>query len=1611
MKIRSRSLMALMLSAVMTFPAAPAASAAETQGSVQSQAPAETQAQPAPETAAETQPQTATETQAQTAAETQPQTVAETQAQSASETQTAQETQAQSTSETQSTAETQPQQQENTDPGAQISETSETSELQFETEAEKDKKVEKGSFEAKADGVSLKLTLPKGEKLPADIKLTLKTSDAKSGQKQTVLVRKALEKAQHTVEKVRLLTITAVDKDGKNVTLPKGTTLRFSFGNGLDLGIAERREGEVHFLAMGDQASDAGASLKLSQDQTKLVSASVSLGSEGKESLTYAAASLQNRKNRGGKLSSGDVNGFAGAGAYAAVAEHFDGKKDEKTQVLAGDNGKDDRERAENLKKAQSLLGGLASYSVSLADAQDSDSVRVVNLYADDGGNVNTAADAVTDPMYGVKAEDGTIDVSSGYVVVNIIAKSTNQSIHIPDFAVTYSENGKAQAVTADAHPELARRLIVNIAAGNGKDGKNFGLVSYTGTADRGGAAGVYLAPAGTIRFAGALTGAVYAKNAAVDGKLSYATEADQAGKSKESTEEAATKKASAALMEETAAEVSQNAADKDSTDDSRKVFSGTLKVNAFSQNAEDPQKQEPLEGIVFSLYKRTVRQNDGQSDQLVYSWTSGEEAKQIPAGLLKEGRTYVVREEAMPVSENSTGNAGTVAYAKLAETVFTVTATGTGTSAGIKLTGNNNGGTLKLLMEGGSDYELDYIHKSSQTPETPRNLVTIESKDPSGTGVPGSQVTIERQTSETDASGNAQWEQVAAFTMQGSAVSFDFGGGLSKNDSWPNERDTAVFRITERAPAGMTSLAYGNDSKAQKTEQASTTLTFTYKVGQETGAGWQMTSRTRVYADGSSQDADPGIEGQTAASVTFTDAYLMSLTSSQINYYSKESDEKTLVQDLAGASITVQADGEPLKAGADYLVYTVKDGKADQKQTVSDGSESFSMPENSVQLVLLSGKAGGGKSVGVTGTWEKDSHYHFVKVGNKMPGEASGALTAPSEDATTGTYSSQILTLTLKSRIQAVVNLSSFDDAGNAHLSGASGIVMAKVAGTAGEIKANPTAFVMNDPNLDDEVVGMLQTGPNEQTTHIVGTQNWNGYAFNPMNGIITGINQAADGSGVTVNAKLDSQSTVGTIVVYMDLYRASTGKRLPVTVQKQYQVRVFMDAGGTLPYGDAQTLTVSKNNSTSGTNGSARFTVPVDALHGTTYYVYEVDAEGKPIKNSRDMKIQIQGGDRTSGNGAAVTMKAMEVDSYGNGAKRTYVVTNKTIRIQNLYTDSYYNSHRNEFMSNGTFDIQLRVVDASGNELPVDNLVAEFRVRTRDGKLALKNNQKITLKNTSVGERKNISFPVPIDIGKQAMGVTLMSIRTTAGVSLAKDYTLLTDYTQLKNLINLNFSKVGSRTGERTFTINADAENQGPVVFVLRKNDSNEKASLTLTKSVMYKKTPIRVNATYYIGIFADAAHTKLLFKKAMSLKDASSMSDTLKVNINSQKGRTITLYFEETDRNGKVVESGKKTGYNISISSPQVTLSRSNMNASVTVTNEILDGSRAAERLTDPNSGFAGDSAALADAQALASSSNLNSRTGDDSPLMRYALLLVIAGAGVAAGLYLVLRRRKA
>ena len=61
---------------------------------------------------------------------------------------------------------------------------------------------------------------------------------------------------------------------------------------------------------------------------------------------------------------------------------------------------------------------------------------------------------------------------------------------------------------------------------------------------------------------------------------------------------------------------------------------------------------------------------------------------------------------------------------------------------------------------------------------------------------------------------------------------------------------------------------------------------------------------------------------------------------------------------------------------------------------------------------------------------------------------------------------------------------------------------------------------------------------------------------------------------------------------------------------------------------------------------------------------------------------------------------------------------------------------------------------------------------------------------------------------------------------------------------------------------------------------------------------------------------------------------------------------------------------------------------------------------------NSGFAGDSSALAEAQALAESGNLsvNKKTGDDTPIRPYALSISIAAAALAILTALVTFRKR-
>ncbi len=194
---------------------------------------------------------------------------------------------------------------------------------------------------------------------------------------------------------------------------------------------------------------------------------------------------------------------------------------------------------------------------------------------------------------------------------------------------------------------------------------------------------------------------------------------------------------------------------------------------------------------------------------------------------------------------------------------------------------------------------------------------------------------------------------------------------------------------------------------------------------------------------------------------------------------------------------------------------------------------------------------------------------------------------------------------------------------------------------------------------------------------------------------------------------------------------------------------------------------------------------------------------------------------------------------------------------------------------------------------------------------------------------------------------------------------------------------------------------------------DDDQLQAKLTLTKKVTYKGKPIRVNSVFYIGIFDDKNLTKLRMKKALQFKNASQVSSKeLTINLYKLKSKEVTFYIAEVDKDGKPVESGKKSGYDISPLMQSVTLNKKNLNAEVVITNDIREGSRKEQALTDPTSGFGGDPAAVAEAQDIQNDENTSAqtKTGDTAPILPLMIALVTALVVILGILFRRGRRRK-
>lgn len=456
-----------------------------------------------------------------------------------------------------------------------------------------------------------------------------------------------------------------------------------------------------------------------------------------------------------------------------------------------------------------------------------------------------------------------------------------------------------------------------------------------------------------------------------------------------------------------------------------------------------------------------------------------------------------------------------------------------------------------------------------------------------------------------------------------------------------------------------------------------------------------------------------------------------------------------------------------------------------------------------------------------------------------------------------------------------------------------------------------------------------------------------------------------------VTLDAEIEVSPVTegtGTIVVSKQI-RDADGKALYAQKNLTYYAALYRADGVTLA-AEHQAITVSASNYTSSAN--ATFSgMPIG-----TYVVKETDSAGNPLSGDGNLTISY----------SSQTVELTRDHEVINNGVVTYTADTKTCVITNRY-----NTPTSDFAGSGTFAIKLQVKDASGNALQ-SNLTGYFYVG--GGGKHLKNNVKVVLTNDSAATKKDISFPmVPATADSTDMTVKLIKILAADGTDLSSKYTV--------------------DAATKTFTLKNKADNDPTVIFTLKPAASSDTATLTLTKAVTFHNTPVRVNGTYYIGIFQDAALKSRLFTKAMALSNASAKTATLKINLYKlqNENHDITLYFAEVDKNGNVVKSGKKAGYTISFSKSSVYLSPTQSEATVVCTNDVVDGSVASANLTNPSSGFAGDSSALAEAQSLANNESTASKpTGDNTPFIPLAIAVAASGAVLALAAVLLIRRKK-
>ena len=203
---------------------------------------------------------------------------------------------------------------------------------------------------------------------------------------------------------------------------------------------------------------------------------------------------------------------------------------------------------------------------------------------------------------------------------------------------------------------------------------------------------------------------------------------------------------------------------------------------------------------------------------------------------------------------------------------------------------------------------------------------------------------------------------------------------------------------------------------------------------------------------------------------------------------------------------------------------------------------------------------------------------------------------------------------------------------------------------------------------------------------------------------------------------------------------------------------------------------------------------------------------------------------------------------------------------------------------------------------------------------------------------------------------------------------------------------------------------------VFVKKPDGFYVEGNLTITKKLVGADGNAKKgNETFYAGIFADENHTILSDKVSqnivpLKLNDTSEVSSVIKVGLEDNK--TTTLYIAETDVNGKPVAGTSDFAYKVSVSATSVVFDSVNTAATVVITNtepekekttEEKEEKEEPEKETTQKTTTSQKTSQGSSAQTKSVTySTTSPKTGDDTPIALYVVLLLAAAAVILTGI---------